>query len=69
VKDTPHNETARLKRRPQWLYKLRVLRAWFVLVKFFLEALLLRDSDLECGTLSNSGFKGLDGALILLHWK
>jgi len=23
----------------------------------------------ECGTLSNSGFKGLDRALILLYWK
>jgi hypothetical protein len=49
---------------------LRDLCAWFVLVKyFFKEALLLRDSDLECGTLSNSGLKGLDRALILLYWK
>jgi len=46
------------------------LCAWFVSVKYFsIEALLLRDSDLECSTLSNSGLKGLDRALILLYWK
>jgi len=46
------------------------LSAWFVVVKYFLlEALPLRDINLECGTLSNSGFKGLNRALILLYWK